>query len=132
LKGKILKLLNELGYVPTSESNTELINSTVVQFNCKLSYVKKEHLCLECENALDKKIREAIVNSESEEAKNYDFYFVDSYLCGNIRFIILYFECPECGKVYEVRDYLNLEKAHNKKKRKEKWGKLFKRVRGDV
>ena len=87
---------------------------------------------MECGNVLVKKIREAIVNSESEEAKNYDFYFVDSYLCGNIRFIILYFECPECGKVYEVRDYLNLEKAHNKKMRKEKWEKLFNRVRGDV
>ncbi len=106
------------------------IHGTVVRYDCKRKYLDKQHYCYECGKILEKKKREVIVNSESEEAKNYDFHFVDSYLCGNIRFISFYFECPECGKVYEIRDYLNLEKMYKKKMRKEKLERLFKNTGG--
>lgn len=61
---------------------------------------------------MQRKKREAIVHSESEEAKNYDFSCGDSYLWGNVKFVTYYFACPNCGKAYEIRQLKALEKAN--------------------
>lgn len=59
--------------------------------------------------------REVIVNSESEEAKNYDFSCADTYLRGNVKFVTFYFECPSCGAVYEIGELKKLEKKQRDK-----------------
>lgn len=67
-------------------------------------YLRKKHFCPSCKTVLRRKKREVVVNSESEEAKNYDFSCVDTYLRGNIKFVTFYFECSGCGAVYEISE----------------------------
>ena len=86
------------------------IHATIEQRDCTKAYMKKRKYCLACGEILENKKRVKIVNSQSEEAKNYNFHYVDGYYYGNVRFIILYFACPKCGKEYEVRDYVKFEK----------------------
>lgn len=92
-----------------------MIHGISYQYNCSWFYLKRKHFCFNCKNLLERKKREIIVNSESDDAKNYDFSCVDSYLHGNIKFVTFYFECPNCGKNYEIIELKNLEKMHKKK-----------------
>jgi len=87
-----------------------MIHGKITRYNCSWFYLRKKHFCPSCQNTLERKKREVVVNSESEEARNYDFSCVDTYLCGNIKFVTFYFECPSCGKTYEIRELKTLEK----------------------
>ena len=62
---------------------------------------------------LEKTKTETIVNSESEEAKNYDFSFAggDNYMMGNIKFIRTAFRCNKCDKTYSIEELLEIEKG---------------------
>jgi len=60
----------------------------------------------------------AIVHSESEESKNYDFSGGDTYLRGNIKFIWTVFLCKKCEKTFSVGEIYQLEKAAQKAARK--------------
>lgn len=51
-----------------------------------------------------------IVNSDSEEAKDYDFSSVDAYLVGNIKFIWTEFLCTACSKTYSLQEIRENEK----------------------
>lgn len=112
------QMANNFTRVLNDMSGENPIDGTIVRYNCKKSYLKKVHVCFECNESLEIKRREVVVNSRSEEAKNYDFYVFDGYAEGNIRFITYYFECPGCDKAYEIRDYINLEKTRKKEQRK--------------
>ena len=57
------------------------------------------------------------MNSFSEEAKNYDFSVGDMDLCGNIRFVTYYFQCPQCDASYEISE---LKKLHREQKKANK------------
>ncbi|MBQ4283924.1 MAG: hypothetical protein IJB96_08370 [Lachnospira sp.] len=99
-----------------------------VTYNCTSYYLKKPHNCFSCGCILEKKRREAVVHSNSPEAKNYDFGIGDTYLVGYVRFITFYFQCPSCGRSYEIRELINLEreqKRKEKKGKKKKWFKWF-------
>jgi len=85
---------------------------------------RKKHYCRKCNALLAVKKTEKVVNSFSEEAKNYDFYSFDTYLVGNIKFVTYYFECPECKTIYENIELLNIERQENKIRRKEKINEL--------
>ena len=49
-----------------------------VTYNCTSYYLKKPHNCFSCGCILEKKRREAVVHSNSPEAKNYDFGIGDT------------------------------------------------------
>ncbi len=74
----------------------------------------KTHDCPCCHERLKKTKTETIVNSASEEAKNYDFSNVDTYLVGNIKFIRTAFRCNKCDKTYSIDELQKAEKASKK------------------
>ena len=101
-----------------------MIDGMKISYECSLYFLLKKHSCPECNNILERKKHEKIVHSESEEAKNYDFFDGEAYLYGNIKFVTFYFECSKCGATYEV---LELEKIEKQKKRSEKLNKKSKK-----
>ena len=92
-----------------------MIHGMVSRYDCSWFYLNKKHFCPDCKAVLEKQKREKVVHSESEEAKNYDFLCVDTYLWGNIKFVTYYFKCSHCGKAYEISELKKLEKARKKK-----------------
>lgn len=82
----------------------------ITRYDCSWFYLRKRHLCPNCKTVLERKTREVVVNSESEEAQNYDFSCVDTYLVGNVRFVTFYFACPSCMTVYEIKELKKLKK----------------------
>lgn len=118
---KINKIADK--YDPRKDgSNGEeiIIHGTKTNINSSPFFILKKHNCLNCCSLLIKKKREKVVNSFSEEAKNYDFFSFDSYLVGNIKFITYYFECPDCKTIFELDELVKIEKSKNKIERKEK------------
>lgn len=91
-----------------------MIDGEITRYNCSPFFLDRKHQCLNCNNILEKRRREVVVNSASEEAKNYDFSLVDTYLNGNIKFITYYFGCQNCGKVYEIKELMELEKEQKR------------------
>ena len=73
----------------------------------------KKHYCPHCNEMLEKTKTETVVNSKSEEAKNYDFSQAggDGYMMGNIKFIRTAFRCNKCDKTYSIEDLLEIEKG---------------------
>ena len=45
-----------------------------------------------------------IINSDSEEAKNYNFEIADNLVKGNVKFTHIEFLCPVCQKYYTVNE----------------------------
>lgn len=74
----------------------------------------KTHYCPCCNEKLEKNKTETIVNSVSEEAKNYDFSNLDTFMVGNIKFIRTAFRCNKCDKIYSIDELKKAEKASNK------------------
>jgi hypothetical protein len=72
----------------------------------------KKHYCPHCNEMLEKTKTETVVNSKSEEAKNYDFSQAggDGYMMGNIKFIRTAFRCNKCDKTYSIKELLKIEK----------------------
>ena len=92
-----------------------MIDGKITRYDCSWFYLGKSHFCPGCKTVMERKKREVIVNSESEEAKNYDFSCADTYLRGNVKFVTFYFECPSCGAVYEIGELRKLEKKQRDK-----------------
>ena len=74
----------------------------------------KTHYCPCCKERLEKTKTETIVNSASEEAKNYDFSNVDTYLVGNIKFVRTAFRCNRCDKTYSIEGLKKAEQISDK------------------
>ena len=70
----------------------------------------KKHYCPTCMNLLTTTKVSKIVNSNSEEAKDYDFSSGDTYMIGNIKFIWTEFLCAACGKPYSLQEIRENEK----------------------
>ena len=62
----------------------------------------KKHKCPYCHEILKRKKVAKIINSESEEAKNYSFRLMYHTLKGNVKFSWYEFECPVCNKMFTV------------------------------
>lgn len=92
-----------------------MMHGKITQYDCSWFYLRRKHFCPNCKNTLERKKREVVVNSESEEAKNYDFSCVDTYLHGNIKFVTFFFECPSCRMIYEISELKTLEKKQRSK-----------------
>ena len=56
----------------------------------------RKHYCPDCGAKMNVTKASKIVNSNSPEAKNYDFSSGDTFLVGDVEFIFKVFECPDC------------------------------------
>lgn len=76
----------------------------------------KKHYCPYCNERLEKTKTETVVNSNSEEVKNYDFSQAggDGYLVGNIKFIRTAFRCNKCDKIYTIKEVKENDIAINR------------------
>ena len=77
-------------------------------------FCMKKHYCPYCNEKLEKTKTETIVNSKSEEAKNYDFSNGDGFLVGNIKFIRTVFRCNKCDKTYTIKEVKENDIAINR------------------
>lgn len=68
------------------------------------------HCCPICGEELKKIKVSKIVNSESEEAKDWDFSSGDVYMYGDVKFIWTEFSCEKCDKIFSVDDVYRAEK----------------------
>lgn len=73
-------------------------------------YRKRKHYCAICGELLTTIKQEKIINSESDEAKYYDFSNGDTYMFGNVKFINFALKCPSCDALYSIREQKELER----------------------
>ena len=72
----------------------------------------RKHFCPLCGEELQKIKISKIVNSQSEEAKDYDFSSSgDGYMIGNVKFIWTEFACGNCNRNYSVNEIYDYEKT---------------------
>ena len=69
----------------------------------------KKHCCPECGRRVQTRYIDKSVNSNSPEAKEYDFSDTE----GEIRFRTVYFYCPDCKKDISLDDMKGFEKNKN-------------------
>ena len=71
-----------------------------------------KHFCPVCGEDLQKIKISKIVNSQSEEAKDYDFSSAgNGYMIGNVKFIWTEFACAHCNRNYSVNEIYDYEKT---------------------
>ena len=71
----------------------------------------KKHYCPNCKNRLRLVKKSKIVNSNSPEAKNYDFNLGDGFMYGNVKFVWKEFRCPTCQKEFTIEDVKRIERS---------------------
>lgn len=86
----------------------------IIRYNCSVFFLNKKHLCPKCAHILTKTKRSVVVNSDSEEAKNYDFFVFDTYFVGDVEFVTYFFKCASCGESYEINDLKKIIKNRKK------------------
>ncbi len=71
------------------------------------------YFCPGCGGELEKIEASKVVNSRSEEAKNYDFSSPggDGYMFGNVKFIWTEYKCTVCDGQYTVDEVYQAEKS---------------------
>jgi len=77
----------------------------------------RKHYCPACGKELEKQTVSKIVNSESEEAKDFDFSSGDVFMVGNVKFIWTEFVCAKCNISYSVNEIHQSEKERKRAKR---------------
>ncbi len=70
----------------------------------------KKHFCPVCHKKLTPVEVIKVVNSKSEEAKNFDFSSGDGYMVGNIKFIWTELKCMDCNCTYSIKEMKAIEK----------------------
>ena len=78
----------------------------------------KKHYCIDCNEQLIKLKISKIVNSNSLEAEDFDFYTGDSYMLGNVKFIWTEFQCPKCKRQFKIEEMKQIEKKYSKRNSK--------------
>ena len=73
--------------------------------------VHEEAFCPHCKAALTVETAHHLVNSRSEEAKNYDFSTEDGRMIGTVDFRNPYFACPNCHAEFSVEELWKMEKG---------------------
>lgn len=68
-------------------------------------YLKK-HFCPICNGQLERVKVSKVVNSKSDEAKEFDFSSPggDGYMIGNVKFIWTEFRCQKCERNYSIKE----------------------------
>ena len=86
-------------------------SSMKYSWNASLFYVYfKRHHCPLCGTKLKTSYYSVIVNSDSPEAKKYDFSVGDSYVTGDLEFRTMCFKCPKCEIKISFDEMKRLEK----------------------
>ena len=57
-----------------------------------------------CATESSKRKVSEIVNSESPEAKNHDFWVADTFVKGDMKFIHIELYCNQCNKDYAIKE----------------------------
>lgn len=73
----------------------------------------KKHYCPKCGKRLELRSSSQVVNSKSEEAKNFDFSVGDTFYVGDVEFRTRYFHCTECKMDISVKEMKKYEKQKN-------------------
>lgn len=63
-----------------------------------------KHFCPNCQSMLKLKEKSQVVNSESDEAKNFDFLATESYMLGNVKFVWEVYCCEKCNLETSIKD----------------------------
>ena len=71
----------------------------------------KKHYCPICTGLLTVTKVSKVVNSSSEEAKDYDFSSADTHMIGNVKFIQTAFHCAACDKAFSIREIREIERS---------------------
>lgn len=74
----------------------------------------KKHYCPNCGNLLSKIKVSRIINSNSPEATKFDFYTLDNYMIGNVKFIWTEFRCSVCQINFTIDVVRQIEKGNKK------------------
>ncbi len=81
-------------------------------FNNSVIYTRfKKHYCPICKTKLKVIKKSEIVNSESPEAKRFDFQIGDTWVSGDVKFIWNEFYCPVCKKQIPIDELKNRNKC---------------------
>ena len=64
----------------------------------------KKHYCPVCGTGLSIRKVSEIVNSESSEAKNYDFEVADTFVKGDMKFTHIELYCNQCNKYFTIKE----------------------------
>ncbi|MBQ8580250.1 MAG: hypothetical protein IJ448_06110 [Oscillospiraceae bacterium] len=88
-------------------------------YGCGPLFYLSKHICPACKTVMEKKERRKTINSESEEAKEYGYFWVgDMRLKGDIQVIENYYLCPCCGESLEPKALQQLEREQKKASRR--------------
>ena len=87
------------------------IHSTKETLESPFFVNSREHYCPNCNELLDKIKVSQIVNSKSEEAKEFDFSSGETYMKGNVKFIWTEFKCDSCNSQYTIKEIKGYEKT---------------------
>jgi uncharacterized protein with PIN domain len=69
----------------------------------------RKHYCPECNELLRKTKVSRIVNSNSPEAKDFDFHTIDNFMIGKVKFIWTEFLCPKCNRQISIDEMKQIE-----------------------
>ncbi len=83
--------------------------------NAIIYTIFKKHYCPACGTKLGRVKTSKTVNSNSPEAKNYDFTLGDSFMAGDVEFVWKEFYCPTCKNRISIDEMRRIEKAQRGK-----------------
>lgn len=91
---------------------------TAIKYICNANpfylYLKK-HFCPVCKKNVELRYNSKIINSNSPEAKNYDFSVGDTYFVGNVEFRTRFFYCCNCNREISFKEMKQYEKQQSQK-----------------
>lgn len=79
----------------------------------------KKHFCPFCQCKLDVRRIRRLINSKSNEAKDYDFSFSGGdvgFMFGDVEFSLEVFYCPTCEKEFSIKEMKRIERENRNKK----------------
>lgn len=89
--------------------------------NNDIKYISlTKHRCPYCANLLKTVKISKVVNSNSPEAKDFDFNFFDMTVTGDVKFTWKEFECPECRAHFTVDELKKIEGVYVELAKKDK------------
>ena len=83
--------------------------------NAIIYTIFKKHYCPACGTKLSRVKTSKTVNSNSPEAKDYDFTLGDSFMAGDVEFVWKEFYCPTCKNRISIDEMRRIEKAQRGK-----------------
>jgi hypothetical protein len=98
------------------------MKNKIIMLDRPIFVFKKIHKCPNCSNKIIPKIIIENINTNSEEAKNYDFSAGDSFLIGDAEYKYYVFYCEYCKKEYKIDEIKKYERINKERKIKNRGG----------